>query len=240
MIAANIPWNSLNNSTWRSFLEKHINQQIPDESTLRKTYLDKCHEDSLNKIRADLSNDYIWISVDETTDTIGRYIANLIVGKMSEYEPTKSYLLTCQELEKTDHASIARFVNTSLLKLWPNGDSTDKVLLLVTDAAPYMVKAAKHLTIFYPNMKHVTCLAHAVHRVAEKIREIFPEVNSLISSIKKVFLKAPSRICVYKDIMIDCPLPPNPIITRWGTWIEAALFYAENVHNIKRVRCIII
>lgn len=27
-------------------------------------------------------------------------------------------------------------------------------------------------------------------------------------------------------------LPPQPIVTRWGTWIEAAMYYAENFHEI--------
>lgn len=28
-------------------------------------------------------------------------------------------------------------------------------------------------------------------------------------------------------------LPPQPIVTRWGTWIEAAIYYAENLHEIR-------
>lgn len=30
-------------------------------------------------------------------------------------------------------------------------------------------------------------------------------------------------------------LPPEPIITRWGTWLEAAIFYADNFEGIKNV-----
>lgn len=28
-------------------------------------------------------------------------------------------------------------------------------------------------------------------------------------------------------------LPPKPVITRWGTWIEAAMYYADHFANIK-------
>lgn len=28
-------------------------------------------------------------------------------------------------------------------------------------------------------------------------------------------------------------LPPQPIVTRWGTWIEAALYYAEHFEKVK-------
>lgn len=30
-------------------------------------------------------------------------------------------------------------------------------------------------------------------------------------------------------------LPPEPVITRWGTWIEAALFYSEHLQDFKAV-----
>lgn len=31
----------------------------------------------------------------------------------------------------------------------------------------------------------------------------------------------------------DLPFPPQPVVTRWGTWIEAAIYYAENFDRIK-------
>jgi hypothetical protein len=42
-------------------------------------------------------------------------------------------------------------------------------LLLVTDAAPYMKKAAKGLQMLYPKIIHITYLAHALHRFAEEV-----------------------------------------------------------------------
>jgi len=45
-----------------------------------------------------------------------------------------------------------------------------------------MVKAAKTLKIFYPNLIHITCLSHAVNRVLEKIRELYPDINKLINN----------------------------------------------------------
>jgi len=34
---------------------------------------------------------------------------------------------------------------------------------------------------------------------------------------------------------MDCRLPPKPVITRWGTWLEAALFYSENFNKFKEL-----
>nr|CAH7762359.1 unnamed protein product [Callosobruchus chinensis] len=98
-----------------------------------------------------------------------------------------------------------------------------------------MVKAGQALKVFYPKLLHITCLAHGLHRVAEEIRKEFGIVNKLISSTKKVFLKAPSRVQAYKERLPNLALLPEPILTRWETWLKAVLFYAENFEAIKEV-----
>jgi len=234
MVCANIPWNTLNNPEWKAFLEKFMQRQLPDESTIRKGYLDKIKNETIEKIRKDIGDGYAWVSYDETTDEKGRMMANLVIGKMSNTAST-SYLLSCKELEATNNETVARFVNKSLMTVWPNGEMYEKILLIVTDAAPYMLKAAKNLKVFYPNMKHLTCLAHGVHRVAEEIRKNFSDVNKFISAVTKVFRKSPKRISTYKETMKTQTLPPIPVITRWGTWITAACFYANHFFQIKQV-----
>lgn len=32
----------------------------------------------------------------------------------------------------------------------------------------------------------------------------------------------------------DVELPPQPIVTRWGSWINAALYYADNLDKIDK------
>lgn len=119
--------------------------------------------------------------------------------------------------------------------LWPLGIKHDNVLLFLSDAAPYMVKAGKVMQNLYSKMIHVTCMAHAVHRVAEEIRTNFQDINKLISSVKKVFLKAPYRVEIFKTIAPGIPLPPEPVLTRWGTWINEANYYCEHLSDIKKV-----
>lgn len=89
------------------------------------------------------------------------------------------------------------------------------------------LRTGQNLKVFYKNLPHNTCLAHGVNRVAEEIRQQFPLVNNLISNVKKVFLKAPLRVQVYKEQLPNTPLPPQPVLSRWGTWLDAALFYAQ-------------
>lgn len=56
-----------------------------------------------------------------------------------------------------------------------------------------------------------------IQRLAETVREMYPNVNTLVSNLKKVFLKAPQRVDVYKEIMPSVSLPPETILTRWAT-----------------------
>jgi hypothetical protein len=234
MVSSDIPLHKLKTEQFRNFLNKYIDHPIPDESTLRKTYVNICYQKAMNEIKEKIGKNFIYIVVDETTDTRGLYIANLLVGVMNKNFSGKPYLLASKQLEKTNNETITRFINDSLKLLWTDVGMEQRVLLLLTDAASYMVKAGKSLKIFYTNMIHVTCTAHACNRLAEKVRELFPKVNTLINNGKKIFLKVPSRISIFKEEMNDIPLPPVPVLTRWGTWVNAALYYADYLTKYKK------
>ncbi|VVC31326.1 Hypothetical protein CINCED_3A020437 [Cinara cedri] len=65
----------------------------------------------------------IYVSIDETTDVDGRYVANVIIGLMHEEKCPKSYLLICEELSKNIQNDLAYiksnlgFITQSILKL---------------------------------------------------------------------------------------------------------------------------
>ncbi|XP_060858892.1 uncharacterized protein LOC132936219 [Metopolophium dirhodum] len=177
----------------------------------------------------------IWISIDETTDVEGRYIANVIIGTLEINEPGQIFLLASEILEKANHQGICKLFEDSLLLLWPDKICRENVLLFVTDAAPYMVKAVKVLQSLFTKMIHITCVAHGLHRISEEVRKHFSKVDSLISNGKKVFLKAPSRINAFQTIAPEISLPPQPIITRWGTWLDAAAYYCDHFDTFFRV-----
>ena len=96
MVSADIPFNKLSNKCFREFLEKYTKQTIPNESTLRKNYLADIYDRTITNIRNYISNQKIWISIDETTDVEGRYTANVIIGTLSSDNPGKTFLLTSE------------------------------------------------------------------------------------------------------------------------------------------------
>ena len=51
--------------------------------------------------------------------------------------------------------------------------------MLITDTAPYMVKAGNELTLLYPKLIHIICLAHAVHILSAEIRHNFLNMHLL-------------------------------------------------------------
>ncbi|KAG7159059.1 putative CGG triplet repeat-binding protein 1-like 19 [Homarus americanus] len=46
---------------------------------------------------------------------------------------------------------------------------------------------------------------------------------------------APSRTARFSEIAPSTPLPPSPVVTRWGSWIDAATYYGKNFDVIEAV-----
>ena len=68
-----------------------------------------------------------------------------------------------------------------------------------------------------------------------KTRPLFSDVDHMITSIKKVFLKAPSRIQIFIETKPNLPRPPQPIIIQCGTRVETVKYYAINFKKIDNV-----
>ena len=138
MAESNIPWKKLEQPSFRGFLE-NCNRHIPNESTLRKNYLIKCYQEHFNFIKHKIGNHSIYFVVDETRDACGRYIANMLIEVLSDSDPPVSYLVHTAALDKTDHSTVAHFVNDSLTLLYsPNSVKSNNVKLMLSDAAAYI------------------------------------------------------------------------------------------------------
>lgn len=105
-LAANIPWSKLEHPKFRVFLEERLAVSIPNESSLRKNYMPQCYEEVSSQIRADLSGFPIWISVDESSDCLGRAVANVICGRLDAEKYHQPHLVLCKFLERTDSESL--------------------------------------------------------------------------------------------------------------------------------------
>jgi hypothetical protein len=68
-------------------------------------------------------------------------IANLLVGVLNKDYSRWPYILAFKQLNKTINETISKFINDSLKLLWTDVGMERRVLLLLTEAAPYMVKS---------------------------------------------------------------------------------------------------
>ena len=87
------------------------------------------------------------------------------------------------------------------------------------------------LKSLHPNLFHVTCVAHLFHNCVVKIKSHFEEVGQLIARVKPVTIKNKTRHAKFSAI--GCP--PQPVPTKWGSWLNAALYYTKNLPEVKAI-----
>lgn len=85
------------------------------------------------------------------------------------------------------------------------GADRGRFVLLLSDAARYMTAAGRMLKSLYPSLFHVTCVAHLVHNCAERVRNNFSNIDSLVASIKAAVVKNKDR----KEMFAEIGYPPS-------------------------------
>jgi hypothetical protein len=113
---------------------------------------------------------FICVAVDGTAESMGRFIANLVAGKLDIAVPSNPNLICSKVMHHIDHSTVARSFTDRLKVLWSTGVHEEEVLILYSDAVACMLKAATVLKVFHPNMIHFTCLAQGLRRVSEDVR----------------------------------------------------------------------
>lgn len=231
-IGADIPLQKMEHPKLRGFFKQYIPSfNLPSVPTIRGK-LQEVYVECIRQIRKEIGDSYVYLIVDEASDCMNRYICNILIGSLNASEYHEPLLLSSTILQSVNGNSVAQAVNDALIILWPEKLQYNKVLLLLTDGAAYMKKMGASLKPLYPCMIHLTCLAHALHRVAETVRLLYPKVNLLISLTKQIFVKAPMRRQLFLE-RTSLPLPPSPVVTRWGTWLNCTVYHAENFEKMK-------
>ena len=64
-----------------------------------------------------------------------------------------------------------------------------------------------------------------------KIKSHFEDVDHLNAKVKAVTTKNKTRKAKFSAI----GYPPQPVPARWGTWLNAALYYAKNLPEVKAI-----
>jgi hypothetical protein len=159
MVKCDIPLNKVNSFIFKQFMHKYTGHNIPERKALDK-YISSLYDNTIEKIKEEIKDKNIYLIVDETSDKNHRNVLNIMVGVL-DGNPKKSMLIISKFVTVAYHTTVMQSVNDACVLLWPNGIQYNKLLLIVSDQAKYMLKAMEGLKNYFPKLNHVSCLAHA-------------------------------------------------------------------------------
>ena len=201
-------------------------QAVPSETTsMCREHIHELAESEQGRIKELLMDKKVFLVVDESEIDKKKYL-KVLVGDINV--PEKTYLLDCSVVERVNQNVMCAKIDDCLRNL---DIPRENFVLLLSDAASYMTACTAALKVLYPYLFHVTCTAHMLHNCAEKVRSYFTEVDNLVARVKAATVKNKTRRSLFKDI----GSPPEPVVTRWGTWLEAAEYYADNLTEVMKI-----
>jgi hypothetical protein len=109
----------------RAFLKKYTGRDIQDET--------------MSTIKTKLSDNYIWVSADETTDILvkGRCVVNVVVGILNPQIPCEPFLISTEFRSSVNAEEIYEIIKQAIAKV---SNSGDELLMFISDAAAVMLK----------------------------------------------------------------------------------------------------
>lgn len=222
-LSADIPLYKLRNPKVTQ-LFTNLGQQVPSESSCR-SHVATLAESQQEHIKDLLKNKTIFMVIDEIEHSKTKYF-NVLVGDTAA--PEQTYLVECSIVEAVNQQVVTQKIDDVLKRL---KIERNNFVLLLSDAASYMTACKQALQLLYPRLFHVTCTAHLLHNCAEKVRSHFDDVDELISRTKAATVRNGTRRNQFHQI----GSPPEPVLTRWGTWLNAAFYYADNFLEVHKI-----
>ncbi|RWS02077.1 uncharacterized protein B4U79_07517, partial [Dinothrombium tinctorium] len=175
IVAADIPFFKLSNDSFKRFVEHYTEEHIPDQTTLRKINLPRLYEEILIKIRKDLCEEKIWVSIDETTDSKGNILVISVVILRKRMRNPTNILLMNLAFADLSVSIFCIFQNLSLYlsSEWPLDDLMCKMYHFVQSLSYttsiltlVMISIERYLVIVFPlhakNMLHKRKLMYAL------------------------------------------------------------------------------
>ena len=169
-----------------------------------------------------------FLIVDEAEVAKQKYISVLVASLDA---PDQTFLVNCHPLGSGRNVNSSIILHTVDDILRQLEITRENFSLFLPDAARFMSSVGKTLKELYPSLMHVTCVAHLLRNCAMRVRAHFKNIDEVIATIKAATIKNKDR---KKDLHdAGLPSPPDPEITRWATWLRVALYYSENLPDVR-------
>ncbi len=155
----------------------------------------------------------VYVIADETTDACGHCVLAILLQPVGK-PPVATDLIF---LDRVNFSTVSQAV---IFCLNSNNINFNDIWAFVTDSASYMKKAYNTILHgLFPNANHVTCLA--------QLLQLF------------FFCQSSKRRLELKAFMMQQGLSPlMPVFavqTRWGSWIKAVQYLAENIDVLQDI-----
>ena len=222
-LAADIPLHKLNNPSLKSLFAT-MGKVLPSETAARACVA-KLASQKEEQIQELLCDKKMFLIVDEAEIAKQKYIS-VLVGSVDA--PNQTFLVDCHPLDSGSNVNSGIILHTVDDILRQLEIKCENFSLFLTDTARYMFLAGKTLKKLYPSLMHVTCFAHLLHNCAMRVRAHLKNIDEIIATIK-----IKGRKKDFHDAGL--PSPPDPVITRWATWLRAALYYSENLQAVRTI-----
>ena len=227
-LAADIPLYKLNHPSFKSLFAT-MGKVLPLETAARACVA-KLASQKEKQIQELLRDKNVFLIVDEAEIAKQKYIS-VFVGSLDV--PNRTFLVDCHPLDSGSNVNSSIILHTVDNILRQLEIKREDFSLFLTDAARYMSLAGKTLKELYPSLIHVTCVANLLHNCAMCVRAHFKNIDEKIATIKAATIKNKDRKKDFHDAGL--PSPPDPVITRWATWLRAALYYSENLPAVRTI-----
>ena len=227
-LAADIPLHKLNHPFLKSLFAR-MGKVLPSETAARACVA-KLASQKEEQVQELLRDKKIFLIVDEAEVAKEKYIS-VLVGSLDA--PNQTFLVNCHPFDSGRNVNGSIILHTVDDMLRQLEIKRENFSLFLTDAARYMSSAGKTLKELYPSLMHVTCVAHLLHNCAMCVRAHFRNIDEIIATIKAATIKNKDRKKDFHDAGL--PSPPDPVITRWATWLRAALYYGENLPAVRTI-----
>jgi hypothetical protein len=101
----------------------------------------------MEKIKSKIGSNYIWVSADETVDILGRCVVNVVIGILHPTQQYQPYVIECHISDRVNSEIMFSIIDECLNYIFDNNvdEKRTKVLLFLSDGAPYMIKTGKLL-----------------------------------------------------------------------------------------------
>ncbi|KAK3931261.1 CGG triplet repeat-binding protein 1 [Frankliniella fusca] len=239
LVASNIPLHNVDHPAFQNWLHKYMpgGGDLPKSPTLREKYVPELRQIKFEELKEILKEKVIVIYCDETTDSSGRAVFNILLQTVTPSDTQKLYLASSVIVDLVNSSSCANAILECLMKMEKN---INDVVAVVSDSAWCMCKCVRILKGLNPSLLHVQCWPHKLHNAANTFQKTLPELNKAVMKVKKVFLHARKRSNEYLIFLQEkfptekskWTLFPIPCITRWNSWKKSVNYLNTHFNDI--------